>query len=607
MMNKEQYNVSPDKFKLVQADAVIRDVKFDTKPVGYFKDALRRFRKNKSSVAAAFIILFLLLFAVFAPIFSKYKTSDIDGYYAKVLPRANALSWLGWDGAKKYVNQTELAYDKYSAIGYEKNSSSSNGDVSAIKKLYQKHSSEQYVGKELKTVQFYDYYLDTYYAVGYQYADLTLSEYVLLQAYQQYANIQVMFPIPQFYQATQDGNVWYKTIDTEYAELIKSHQKLQMVGINYGTAVWKDGVEGQYIPDYIGNSNKHFLSYYSNMRIDGDDGTYTYNKYNVKNSQVQIVNGVVQTTPYENQWYVYATKNQTGYKARVLYYEFYKFLRVEHSFKNGMTEEEFNAKAAALLANKEATEEEWQELFSLVTFNLKTGFYPQFIFGTNGSGKDIFTLLGSGARLSFILAISISIINLTIGAFYGAIEGYFGGTVDIIMERISDILSGVPFIVVATLFKLHLADKVGPLVSLLFAFVLTGWIGMAGRVRMQFYRFKGQEYILSARTLGAKDFRIMFKHIFPNAIGTIITGSILTIPGVIFSESMLSYLGIINLEASDFTSIGTLLSDGSSSIKDYPHIIFFPALFISLLMISFNLFGNGLRDAFNPSLRGADE
>jgi oligopeptide transport system permease protein len=154
---------------------------------------------------------------------------------------------------------------------------------------------------------------------------------------------------------------------------------------------------------------------------------------------------------------------------------------------------------------------------------------------------------------------------------------------------------------------MHLAAKVGALVSLLFAYVMTGWVGMAARVRMQFYRFKGQEYILAARTLGAKDRRLIFKHIFPNAIGTIITGSVLSIPGVIFSESTLSYLGIISLETSSMTSIGTMLANGQGYLSTFPHIILFPSLFISILMISFNLFGNGLRDAFNPSLRGADE
>ena len=194
-----------------------------------------------------------------------------------------------------------------------------------------------------------------------------------------------------------------------------------------------------------------------------------------------------------------------------------------------------------------------------------------------------------------------------IGACYGAIEGYYGGTVDIVMERISDILYDVPFMVVATLFQLHLAKTVGVLGSLLFAYVMTGWVGMAARVRTQFYRFKGHEYVLAARTLGASDRRLIFKHIFPNSLGTIVTGSVLAIPGVIFSESMLSYLHIINLETSSLTSIGTLLSGGQALLSTYPHVIFFPALFISILEISFNLFGNGLRDALNPSLRGAED
>jgi len=236
------------------------------------------------------------------------------------------------------------------------------------------------------------------------------------------------------------------------------------------------------------------------------------------------------------------------------------------------------------------------------------GHAPSFLFGTNQYGRDIFVRLAYGARFSLILAISVSLINLVLGAIYGAIEGYYGGAADMIMERVVEILSGVPFIVVVTLFKLHLASKVGVVACLLFAFVATGWIGTASLVRTQFYRFKHQEYVLAARTLGASDFRLIFKHIFPNALGTMITSCVLVIPGVIFSESSLSYLNIVNLEGSSITSIGTMLSNGSGeTLQASPHIIFFPALFISLLEISFNLFGNGLRDAFNPSLRGADE
>ena len=246
-------------------------------------------------------------------------------------------------------------------------------------------------------------------------------------------------------------------------------------------------------------------------------------------------------------------------------------------------------------------------IFKYAYFQYRYGFEPAFLFGTTAMGQDILTRLAAAARFSLIFAVCVASVNLTIGAVIGAIEGYYGGTIDLIMERIIDILARVPFMVVATLFQLHLAAKVGPVVSMLFAFVLTGWIGMAGTVRMQFYRYKGQEYVLAARTLGASDSRIMFKHIFPNALGTIVTSSVLVIPGVIFSESSLTYLGIVNLDSSTMTSVGTMLANGRTFLASHPHIILFPALFISLLMISFNLFGNGLRDAFNPALRGSDE
>jgi oligopeptide transport system permease protein len=166
---------------------------------------------------------------------------------------------------------------------------------------------------------------------------------------------------------------------------------------------------------------------------------------------------------------------------------------------------------------------------------------------------------------------------------YGAVEGYYGGTCDLVMEFIAYVLSGVPFMVTASLFQIHLAAKAGAVPSLLFAFVLTGWIGTASLVRTQFYRFKNQEYVMAARTLGARDRRVIWKHIFPNTLGTIITSSVLAIPGVIFSESMLSYLGIINLGSAKSTSLGTLLSDASSLWTTRPHLMLFPALFISLL------------------------
>lgn len=251
---------------------------------------------------------------------------------------------------------------------------------------------------------------------------------------------------------------------------------------------------------------------------------------------------------------------------------------------------------------------DWEVRVSLYDyFVYKYGYEPYFLFGSDGAGHDIFTRLAGGARLSFLLAVFVATINFIIGAIWGAIMGYYGGIVDMTMQRIGEILGGIPFMVVTTLFQLHLAGKVGAFPSLLFAFVATGWLGTAGLVRMQFYRYKNQEYILAARTLGASDARLMLKHIFPNALGTIITSSVLVIPSVIFAESSLTYLGIVNLESDAITSVGTMLAHGRVYLKTFPHIIAFPAIYISLLMITFNLFGNGLRDAFNPSLRGAED
>ena len=234
------------------------------------------------------------------------------------------------------------------------------------------------------------------------------------------------------------------------------------------------------------------------------------------------------------------------------------------------------------------------------------GTEPFYIFGTNSMGMDLFLAVGVGSRFSIIFALLVSVINLTIGAIYGAIQGYYGGTIDLIMDRISDILSGVPFMVVAVLFQLHLASKVGIVPAFLFAFVLTGWISMAALTRKQFYRFKGQEFVMAARTLGASDWRLMFKHIFPNSLGTIVTSCALVIPSVVSSETSLTYLGIINISDFAGTSLGTLMSQGQTSMTVSPHAMFFPALYFALLLIAFNLFGNGLRDAFNPTMRGAE-
>ncbi len=240
-------------------------------------------------------------------------------------------------------------------------------------------------------------------------------------------------------------------------------------------------------------------------------------------------------------------------------------------------------------------------------FTYVNGQEPSFLFGTDSLGHDILSRLACGARFSLLLSVIVSAINFLIGTVYGAIEGYYGGKLDMIMERIADVLYSIPYMVMFSLLQLRWGKEIGVVGALLLAFVLTGWIGVASTVRTQFYRYKGQEYVLAARTLGAKDRRLIFRHILPNALGTIVTSCVLMVPSVIFTESSLSYLGVLNLDSSTLTSVGTMLSNAQTALSTYPHAIFFPALFISLMMISFNLFGNGLRDALNPTLRGAEE
>ena len=510
-MENEVIKIPAEKFTFAHADKKPGDKKLETKPVSYMRDAWRRFAKNKASIAGMVIIVIIVLFSLFAPLISRYEVSYTNSYFVNLSPKLFSAGSGFWDGTKK-DSKGAATYYKYLAMGAE------SGRNAVVKTF----SEDEETG-------LFNFRLDTYNQVGYEFFILNESEYRALQEYQDREGIQVIYPIP----ITSQGNdrVMFDVNDADY------WYKTYLTGSRRGEPVL-DG-EGNFIPIYRLTGND---GYTSRMRIDGDPGK--------ENAEAE-------------GRYRYAQQVQGGYRVRVCYYDYYVY---------------------------------------------RNGIEPKFIFGSNGSGQDLFVCVASGTRFSLILAIGIALINLIIGAIYGAVAGFYGGRTDLFMERISDILSGIPFMVTAVLFNMHLAESVGVVGALIFAFMLTGWIGTAGTVRMQFYRYKNQEYVLAARTLGARDRRLITKHIFPNALGTIITGAALSVPSVIFSETSLSYLGVINLDdpTKGITSLGSLLTSGQSALATFPHLILFPALIISLLMISFNLFGNGLRDAFNPSLRGSE-
>ncbi|KDR95685.1 oligopeptide transport system permease protein [Peptoclostridium litorale DSM 5388] len=220
-------------------------------------------------------------------------------------------------------------------------------------------------------------------------------------------------------------------------------------------------------------------------------------------------------------------------------------------------------------------------------------------FGTDSLGRDLFVRVLYGARISLTVGFVASVINLFIGVLYGGIAGYIGGKIDNIMMRAIDILYTIPLMLYVILLMVVFGG--GGLGSILIALGLVYWIGMARIVRGQILSLKEQEYVMAAKTLGASDFRILLRHLIPNAMGPIIITMTMSIPTAIFTEAFLSFIGL-GVSAPK-ASWGVLANDALSSLSVYPHQLFFPALAISITMLAFNFLGDGLRDALDPRMR----
>ncbi|CAM5792284.1 ABC transporter permease [Brevibacillus borstelensis] len=219
-------------------------------------------------------------------------------------------------------------------------------------------------------------------------------------------------------------------------------------------------------------------------------------------------------------------------------------------------------------------------------------------FGTDDLGRDVFVRVWYGARISLEVGFAAAFIDLIIGVIWGGLAGFYGGKVDEIMMRIADILYAIPYLLVVILLMVVLEPGVG---TIIIALTITGWIGMARIVRGQILQLKAQEFVLAARSLGADNNRLIFKHLIPNALGPIIVTLSLTVPSAIFAESFLSFIGLG--VSAPVASWGTMSNEGLSAMKYYPWRLMFPALFISITMLAFNLLGDGLRDAVDPRLR----
>ncbi|MGG3883442.1 oligopeptide ABC transporter permease [Brevibacillus panacihumi] len=226
------------------------------------------------------------------------------------------------------------------------------------------------------------------------------------------------------------------------------------------------------------------------------------------------------------------------------------------------------------------------------------GVTENFWFGTDEFGRDLWTRVWKGTQISLLIASLAALLDLIIGVAYGGISAFYGGRTDTVMQRIIEVLMGIPNLIVIILFILILEPGI---FSIVLAMIVTGWVSMARVVRGQILQIKAQEFVMASRALGASNSRLIVKHMLPNAIGPILVTIMFTIPSAIFFEAFLSFIGL-GLQP-PLASLGMLIQDGYVAMRYFTYKLVFPGIIISVLMISFNLLADGLRDALDPRMK----
>ena len=626
--------IAPEDLKVIKLDTSIHDVKFKTKPTTFLKDAFKRFLKNKSSVVGAIILGILIVGAIILP---EVLPGDITSTHLEELYLEPKLFPTGtgfWDGTKRYDGFT-IAYDTVNETpgGYKKNAVI-EGSVETKETKINTTNNYAFGGYinfnntlgEGEATSLYSY--PNNFEVS---EDDTITMKVVLGTEAsdpstfELGNYQIVLN----YSVNGEANsLVLQDFSKNYGDIsINVTDALHKTGFNEGTLE-----RASFSFNLERSSQIRTQLLIESVTFESNDSTLSdtlnYIGFDDANAMARIQRTNSQGQANTNYWTCNATK---GIYASTLVMCNFTYDTYEAAFgltdltitqdtlqsyiNQGYITYDFLVGPESLVVldpdNSPITKvnsQTYDKNLMVYTLNCEGYRYrqlgyssmPIYILGTDNEGQDLMKQIFSGLRTSLLLGISTAIVCITFGVIWGSISGYFGGNVDIIMERFTDILSGVPWIVIMTLCILHLGNNFG---TFILALCLTGWIGTSSVTRSQFYRFKGREYVLAARTLGASDARLIFKHILPNSIGTLVTNSVLMIPSVIFSEATISYL---NLGLQGLPSLGVILSDNQIYINSYPYLIICPAVVISLIMISFNLFGNGLRDAFNPSLKGAE-
>ncbi len=631
-MNEKNTNPNVDKEKLqfVQRDEKIFDKKFETKPVGYFKDAMIRFVKNKTNVVATVILFTLITLSILIPTFTNKNFTELEPRMAFLPPRVPIVENFGvLDGNVYIENQQVLpeTIDPETGLGVPNQT---------------RYPSEYIV-------------MDT--LVNYEIGCSEITENCM-GGLVNFANRETdsasTFKAPGSFFPELDSN---PTITINVSEVQLAEGSSFSVLVNDGTGnyvsigeVEEAGEVTFSVLDAIENPDDLFF-YPTELRLlfENSDQSDYVRLENVLFTFDGAEEPLVDASGYDLARFetLDGTGRLTRFEATITMSSFefdaYGAALGDYRIANFSKSEyekivEANSGSCNVIENpdnpdgwyldegcpvrevirtSEAVVVDGVEYVSyevIMNYGLYAGYdtVPYYLAGTTNTGRDLFNLAWVALRTSLLIGVSAALVNITIGIIYGAISGYYGGKVDILMERFSEIIARIPFLVVLAIAVAY----IGPGITTLFiVLIVSGWIGVASVTRTQFYRYKGREYVLASRTLGAKDNRLIFRHILPNGIGTIITASILSIPLVIFTESTLSYLGFGIGHGQSFSigpitfsgvSIGVLLADGRAEIVSRPYLTIWPAVIISILMITFNLFGNALRDAFNPSLRGSE-
>ena len=638
--NEHSIDINKDDFKQINVDKKNFERKFESKPTTFFKDAMRRFVKNKSSVVGGVIlgIIVLLSFVLPFTLQSDISSAHLDQRF--LAPKLFNTGTGFWDGTIYYgedivydrTNETPAGYVKDAVSELYTWDSKTNNSSTYATGGYLRFAVDPVASatadleKNTKYLESYKFSLDLSknYSFAFELSDEDTNDqfeqgyyksYIKFKANVDDENYTYYYFNSDFVKATKDNSYdvssllksagYSGTFSTaNFGFCIKpSYDLRQEILIKSITVSTSDELQSDLFKEMsFSDANKQVLMTQKDATTKEDNKGYW-----VCNGFKFLYQADVTFCHFRYDTYtaIYGIKDMT--LASDVVKGFVKKGYLKYDFNVGIDSFEI-LDAEKCPITKVYSQTKNTGVITTYSLECEVSYYkylgfdamPKYLFGTDSNGKDLLHIMFNGLRISLLLGLITSAINLTIGVIWGSVSGYFGGWTDLLMERFTDILGRIPWIVVMTLCILYLGQN---FTTFAIALCLTGWMGAAGTTRAQFYRFKGREYVLASRTLGSSDWRLIFKHILPNSLGTLVTSSVFMIPGVIYTEATLSYL---NLGLQGLDSFGIILSENQQYISSNSYLILIPSLVMALMMISFNLFGNGLRDAFNPSLKGGE-